>query len=66
MTTDEIAAEFDMLMARAGLTPDAADRALLIGDWALLRPMLERLRVPELATAEPEPAMVYPTGREQA
>ena len=52
-TPDALAAEFDTLMARAGLTIPDDRRADLLAGFADLRAVLPVLRQPRAAAAEP-------------
>jgi hypothetical protein len=53
VTPEALDAEFDMFMARAGLTIPADRRAALLSGFADLRAMLPVLRQPRTAAAEP-------------
>ena len=52
-TPQTLEAEFDTLMARAGLTIPPARRAALLAGYADIRAMLPLLRQPRTAAAEP-------------
>ena len=50
---DTLAAEFDLLMHRAGLSVPAERRAQMLPAYAELRDQVELLRGPRTAAAEP-------------
>ncbi len=52
-TPEALAAEFDVLMARAGITLPGDRRAAILAGYADLREQLELLRQPRTHVAEP-------------
>lgn len=56
------AAQFELLVRRAGFTLDAARRAELFGAWVTLEALIERLRTPLPGDAD-EPATIYDVTR---
>jgi hypothetical protein len=53
LTPDALAAEFDIFVARAGLTIPSAQRPALLIGYADLRAQLALLRQPRTAASEP-------------